>query len=65
VDDDGLTAAGRQLRQEVETATDVLGLPGWAHLGEDGCRRLVELLAPVREQLFDSGVLPGWIRSRG
>ena len=65
VDDDGLTAAGEQLRQEVEAATDVLGMPGWAHLGEDGCRRLVELLAPLREQLFASGVLPGWIRSRG
>ena len=65
VDDDGLTPAGVQLRQEVEAATDVLGLPGWARLGEGGCRRVVELLAPLREQLFDSGVLPGWIRSRG
>lgn len=65
VDDDGLTTAGRALRQEVETATDVLGLPGWAHFGEVGCHRLVELLAPLREELFASGVLPGWIRSRG
>jgi hypothetical protein len=65
VDDDGLTAAGKALRQEVETTTDVLGLPGWAHLGEDGCRRLVELLAPLRGQLFDAGLLPDWIRSRG
>jgi hypothetical protein len=53
------------LRREVETATDVLALPGWTHLGEEGCRRLVELLAPLREQLFASGVLPGWIRFRG
>ncbi len=65
VDDDGLTAAGAELRRQVETATDVLALPGWTHLGEAGCRRLVELLAPVREQLFASGVLPDWIRSRG
>jgi hypothetical protein len=65
VDDEGLTAAGVALRREVETATDVLALPGWTHLGEEGCRRLVELLAPLREQLFASGVLPGWIRFRG
>ena len=65
VDDDGLTPAGVALRREVEAATDVLALPGWSHLGADGCRRLVQLLAPLREQLFASGVLPGWIRSRG
>jgi hypothetical protein len=65
VDDDGLTAAGRALRQEVEATTDALAVPGWAHLGEAGTHRLIELLAPLRERLFDSGVLPGWIRSRG
>jgi hypothetical protein len=65
VDDDGLTTAGAALRQQVETTTDVLALPGWAHLGEAGSRRLVELLAPLRERLFASGLLPGWIRSRG
>jgi hypothetical protein len=64
VDDGGLTAAGRALRQEVEAATDVLALPGWAHLGATGAQRLVELMAPLRERLFDSGLLPGWIRSR-
>ena len=64
VDDGGLTAAGAQLRQQVETATDVLALPGWAHLGEDGCSRLIELLAPLREQVFAAGLLPDWIRSR-
>jgi helix-turn-helix protein len=65
VDDDGLTAAGRALREEVEAATDALALPGWAQLGEGGTHRLIELLAPLRARLFDSGVLPGWIRSRG
>ena len=49
----------------METATDVLALPGWAHLGEDGCLRLIELLAPLREQVFAAGLLPDWIRSRG
>ncbi|MGY1636718.1 hypothetical protein ACI78V_08695 [Geodermatophilus sp. SYSU D00742] len=65
VDEGGLTAAGRALRQEVEAMTDVLALPGWAHLGAVGAQRLVELMAPVRQRLFDSGLLPGWIRSRG
>jgi hypothetical protein len=64
VDDGGLTAAGRALRQQVEATTDVLALPGWAHLGGTGAQRLVELMAPLRERLFDSGLLPGWIRSR-
>jgi hypothetical protein len=65
VDDSGLTAAGQALRRDVEAATDVLAVLGWAHLGVDGTRRLAELLAPLRLQLFDSGLLPGWIRSRG
>jgi len=65
VDDGGLTAAGVELRQQVERATDVLAMDGWAHLGGDGAQRLVELLRPLRAQLFDSGLLPGWIRSRG
>ena len=65
VDDGGLTAAGQALRREVEETTDVLAVPGWAHLGAEGAQRLVALLAPLRQQLFDSGLLPGWIRSRG
>jgi hypothetical protein len=65
VDDDGLTAAGAALRREVESTTDVLAMPGWAHLGEERTRRLVELVTPLRERVLDSGVLPGWIRSRG
>jgi hypothetical protein len=65
VDDDGLTAAGTALRQEVEAATDALAVEGWGHLGEERTRRLVELVAPLRERILDSGVLPGWIRSRG
>jgi len=65
VDDGGLSPAGVELRQQVERATDVLALPGWAHLGAEGAERLVELLRPLRVQLFDSGLLPGWIRSRG
>jgi hypothetical protein len=65
VDDGGLTDAGRALRAEVEATTDRLAVTGWAHLGADGTQRLVELLAPLRGRLLDSGLLPDWIRARG
>ncbi len=65
VDDDGLTQAGRDLRDDVETVTDFLAVEGWAHLGEQRLERLVELVTPLREQVLASGTLPDWIRSRG
>lgn len=65
VDDDGLTRSGRDLRDDVETVTDLLAIDGWAHLGEEKLGRLVELVTPLRERVLDSGTLPGWIRSRG
>ena len=65
VDDDGLTPAGVALRQQVEDATDVLAMPGWAHLGAEGTQRLGDLVRPLRAPLLDSGLLPAWIRSRG
>ncbi|MEU2350356.1 hypothetical protein [Modestobacter sp. NPDC049651] len=65
VDDDGLTAAGAELRRQVEETTDALAVEGWAHLGEAGSRRLLELAAPLRAQVLDSGLLPDWIRTRG
>ena len=64
VDDDGLTRAGRDLRDDVETVTDFLAVEGWAHLGEERIGRLVELVTPLREQVLASGILPDWIRSR-
>jgi len=60
-----LTAAGADLRRQVEETTDALAVEGWAALGEERTRRLVELGRPLRQQLLDSGVLPDWIRSRG
>lgn len=65
VDDDGLTQAGRDLRDDVETVTDFLAVEGWAHLGEERLHRLVELVTPLRQRMLDSGTLPDWIRSRG
>ncbi|SDO40902.1 hypothetical protein SAMN05660199_01923 [Klenkia soli] len=65
VDDDGLTEAGANLRDDVETVTDLLAMEGWVHLGEERIGRLVELVTPLRERMLDSGTLPDWIRSRG
>ncbi|MGY1841852.1 MULTISPECIES: SCO6745 family protein [unclassified Modestobacter] len=64
VDDGGLTDAGAELRRRVEETTDALATEGWAHLGADGTQRLVELLAPLRRRVFETGVLPDWIRAR-
>ncbi|MGH3360359.1 MAG: SCO6745 family protein [Nocardioidaceae bacterium] len=60
-----LSDDGRALRQRIEDDTDALAVAGWAHLGADGCRRLYELAAPLREQVLASGVLPEWISARG
>jgi hypothetical protein len=65
VGDDGLTDAGKALRDDVETVTDFLAVDGWAHLGAERTERLVELVTPLRERVLDAGVLPDWIRSRG
>jgi len=65
VGDDGLTDAGRALRDDVETVTDFLAVDGWAHLGAEKTERLIELVTPLRERVLDAGVLPDWIRSRG
>ncbi|QNG37560.1 hypothetical protein F1C76_14060 [Geodermatophilaceae bacterium NBWT11] len=65
VGDDGLTDAGKALRDDVETVTDFLAVDGWAHLGAEGTERLVEMVTPLRERVLDAGVLPDWIRSRG
>ena len=58
VDDDGLTAAGRQLRTDVEARTDAAGLEGWQHLGVDGTRRLAQLARPWQKLVLASGELP-------
>ena len=42
------TDEGRAVRQRVEDLTDRLALPSWEVIGEDGCTRLRELVAPLR-----------------
>ena len=52
---DSFTDAGREVRQRVEDRTDVLALPPWEHLGEDGCARLRELVRPLSKAVLDGG----------
>jgi hypothetical protein len=58
VDADGLTEKGRTTRQHVEQRTDAAGLAGWEHVGTEDTERLAVLLAPLRETVVGSGVLP-------
>ena len=55
---DALTDKGRHAREHVEQRTDASGLTGWEHVGLDETDRLAELLAPLRERVVASGVLP-------
>ena len=57
-DADRLTPAGLSLKGEIEQRTRAAALPGWRHLGERRCRRLIELLTPIREQLMAGDVFP-------
>ncbi|MEP6816596.1 MAG: hypothetical protein ABI873_13700 [Marmoricola sp.] len=57
-DSGGLTTEGRLARDQVEQHTNEAGMAGWEHLGLDDTRRLAELLAPLRDAVLDSGVLP-------
>lgn len=54
-DGEGFTDAGRAARQEVEDRTDVLALPPWERLGDDGCARLRELVRPLSKAVADGG----------
>lgn len=52
---DQFTDAGREVRQRVENRTDVLALPPWEHLGEDGCARLRSLVRPLSQAVLAGG----------
>jgi len=58
-EDDGpvLTAAGRELRADVESVTDRLAEPAYAVLGEDGRVRLAELTRPLSRIIVKAGML--------
>ena len=59
-----LTDAGRELRAAVEAQTGLAALAGWAHLGEQGTARLLELVRPWRDVVLASGVLPAELAHR-
>ncbi len=52
-----LTAAGHDLRQQVETTTDRLSVAAYAALGEDGCERLRKLARPLSRAVVDARLL--------
>ena len=53
-----LTEAGRQLRHDIETATDRLAAGPIDHLGPAGVERVIEITAPLSRHLIDRGVIP-------
>ncbi|WP_083282968.1 hypothetical protein [Humibacillus sp. DSM 29435] len=65
VADGALTEQGMTFRRDLERQTDRLALEGWRHLGLDGTRRVLELATPLRQTALASGILPGWISTRG
>lgn len=58
------TDAGRAARQNVEDQTDVLALPAWERIGEDGAERLRELVRPLSEAVLDNGGMPVMRKAR-
>lgn len=52
------TDEGRAARQRVEDLTDVLAVPAWERIGEDGCARLCELAAPLVQAVVSNGGFP-------
>jgi len=58
LDEDGLTAEGLATVAAVEADTDRLALEPWQALGDAGCDRLAELLAPVRRAVVAAGEWP-------
>lgn len=58
LEDDGLSAEGLAMVAAIEADTDRLALGPWQALGDAGCDRLAELLAPVRRAVIAAGDWP-------
>ncbi len=56
--DGTLTELGSRNRQWVEDRTDALALPAYEAIGDDGCRRLREIVRPMSRAVIDGGGLP-------
>jgi hypothetical protein len=61
IDDDGLTAAGKDLRARVEAETDVLSAEPWLALGAETTARVVELGRGMARRLVAGGAYPAGI----
>jgi hypothetical protein len=61
--DDGLTGAGRELRERIEAETDVLSADPWLHLGPERTARVVELGKALSARLVANGAYPGGVFS--
>ena len=57
-EDGAFTDVGRAARQQVEDLTDVLALPSWERIGEDGCARLCKLVQPLSDAVVANGGFP-------
>jgi len=57
-DAEQFTATGRARRKLIEDTTDVLALPPWDRIGEDGCARLRDLVRPLTEMITVNGGYP-------
>lgn len=52
-----LSARGREMREALEVQTDVMSLPGYGALGDDGCARLASLGEPLGRAVRSAGLL--------
>jgi hypothetical protein len=57
-DEPRLTDAGIARREKIECHTDDLDVPAYAVIGDDGCRRVIELGQPIGEALVAAGLSP-------
>ncbi|MET9734864.1 hypothetical protein ABZZ79_30760 [Streptomyces sp. NPDC006458] len=57
-EDGALTAEGQALRTRIEARTDELAVRPYRALAPHEAARLVELLGPVADEVYDSGVIP-------
>jgi hypothetical protein len=66
LDADGeLTAAGTELRREIETVTDRLDLAPYEHLGAAGVKRLTELATTLTQTALAAGAFPAQVFGKG
>ena len=57
-DDGSLTAAGRELKDHIETTTDTLGLSALDALTDDEVETLFQTLTPITRAVVDGGDVP-------